>query len=109
MDDADFSGASMVHVDASRASAKRANFRGATLSDANLFAVSFNGADMRGVRLSNAVMGNATFGRDGGKEGAWARLEGVDWEGALLSRSDARNVCLNPTVDDEGRAVLGCR
>jgi hypothetical protein len=109
LDDADFSGAQLVHADAARASARRANFRGATLTDANFFAVSFNGADLRGAVMSNAILSNATFGRDGGKDGVWAQLGGVDWEGALLSRSDATRLCENPTVDDEGRAVLGCR
>jgi hypothetical protein len=41
--------------------------------------------------------------------GRRAQLAGVEWEGALLSRSDTVRVCENPSVDDEGKAVLGCR
>jgi hypothetical protein len=108
LDGADFSGAQLVHVDASRASAKRVNFQNAALADSNWFAVSFAGADLRGAKFTNALLGNATFGRDG-KDGEWALLGGADFEGALLSRSDAARVCENPTVDDEGRAILGCR
>jgi len=33
----------------------------------------------------------------------------VNWYGALLSSSDAQRVCENPTVDEYGRAILGCR
>ena len=76
--------------------------------DANLFAVAFDGADLRGAVFTNAIMGNVSMGKDK-ESGAWAELGGADFEGALLSRSDARTVCLNPTIDDEGRAVLGCR
>jgi hypothetical protein len=36
-------------------------------------------------------------------------LDGANFEGALLSSSDAQRVCENPTVDDYGRAILGCR
>lgn len=34
---------------------------------------------------------------------------GVEFEGALLSSSDARQVCNNPTLDDYGKAIIGCR
>ena len=106
LDGANLAGASLPHADFARASARRANLAGASLVDANLFAVAFDGADLRGAVFTNAIMGNVSMGKDGD---TWAQLGGADFEGALLSRSDARNVCLNPTIDDEGRAVLGCR
>ena len=37
------------------------------------------------------------------------KVGGTNWEGALLSSSDAQRVCENPTVDDYGKAILGCK
>lgn len=108
LDGAQLPGAQLPHADFARASARRTNLAGASLVDANLFAVAFDGADLRGAVFTNAIMGNVSMGKDK-ESGAWAELGGADFEGALLSRSDARTVCLNPTIDDEGRAVLGCR
>ena len=108
LDDSNFSGASLEHVDASRASALRGNFAGANLSDANLFGVNFGGADLRGAVFSNSVLSNAALGRDP-QSGEWAQLQGADFEGALLSSSDTQRTCLNPTLEDEAKAVLGCR
>jgi len=57
--------------------------------------------------FDNAILTNARFGK--GKNGEWAQLDGVNWDGALLSSSDAQRVCENPTVDDYGKAILGCK
>ena len=106
LDGANLAGSTLPHADFARATARRTNLSQTSLVDSNLFAVSFDGADLRGADFTNAIMGNATFGKDGD---AWAQLAGANFEGALLSKSDAKTVCLNPTLDDEGRAVLGCR
>ena len=62
---------------------------------------------MRGADFSNSIISNATFGKD--ENGRWANLTGATFEGALLSSSDVKKVCINPTLDDEAKAVLGCR
>jgi len=106
LDGANLAGSTLPHADFARATARRTNLSQSSLVDSNLFAVAFDGADLRGVDFTNAIMGNATLGKDGDQ---WAQLAGANFEGALLSKSDAKTVCLNPTLDDEGRAVLGCR
>jgi len=107
MSGANFEGAIFTGGEASRAKAVGTNFRGSVLRGTNFYEVSFAGADLRGADFDNAILTNARFGRDGG--GNWAQLDGVNWEGALLSSSDAQRACENPTVDDYGRAILGCR
>ena len=65
------------------------------------------GTDLSGAVFENAILTNATFGKDGA--GRWANLKGSHFEGALLSQSDIRRVCANPTVDDDVRLEeLGC-
>ncbi|EEH52061.1 uncharacterized protein MICPUCDRAFT_53583 [Micromonas pusilla CCMP1545] len=107
MSGANFEGAIFTGGEASRAKAVGTNFRGSVLRGTNFYEMSFAGADLRGADFDNAILTNARFGRDGG--GNWAQLDGVNWEGALLSSSDAQRACENPTVDDYGRAILGCR
>ena len=101
LDGADFSGTDLKHADLARSTARRAVFAGASLEDANCFAVAFDGADMRGVNFTNAILSNATW--------KGALLEGAQLDGALLSRSDVRTLCEVAQLDDEGKAVLGCR
>lgn len=101
-DNVQFTGGEM-----SRAKAVGSSFRNANLSSTNCYEVNFAGSDLRGVNFDNAILTNARFGKD--KDGNWANLDGVNWEGALLSSSDAQRVCENPTVDEYGKAILGCR
>ena len=101
-DDVTFTGGEM-----SRAKAIGSSFVNANLSSTNFFAVDFAGSDLRNANFDNAIVTNARFGKDKGNN--WANLAGVNWEGALLSSSDAQRVCENPTVDEYGKAVLGCR
>ena len=107
LEGADLHGADLTHSDWARATARGANLSGSTLKDANLFNVDFAGADVRGAVFSNALLTGANFGKDG--EGRWANMEGAELEGALLSSSDTRALCLNPTIDGEGAVALGCR
>ena len=104
---ADFSNAKIVGAEMSRAKAAEVNFNGADMSSTNFYEVNFAGSDLRGVNFDNAILTNARFGK--GKNGEWAQLDGVNWDGALLSSSDAQRVCENPTVDDYGKAILGCK
>ena len=77
------------------------------MSSTNFYEVNFAGSDLRGANFDNAILTNARFGKDA--KGKWADLDVVNWDGALLSSSDAQRVCENPTVDEYGRAILGCR
>ena len=104
---ASFEGAKFTGGEMSRAKAIGTNFRNADLKGTNFYEVDFAGADLRGADFDNAILTNARFGKD--RDGKWAELEGVNWDGALLSSSDAQRACENPTVDDYGRAILGCR
>jgi uncharacterized protein YjbI with pentapeptide repeats len=101
-DDVSFTGGEM-----SRAKAVDSSWKGANLSSTNFYEVNFAGSDLRGANFDNAILTNARFGKDA--KGKWADLDGVNWDGALLSSSDAQRVCENPTVDEYGRAILGCR
>jgi len=101
LDGANFSDANLTKVDASRARARGGNFAGAKLVDTNLFEVDFSDADMRGAVFTNAVLSSVSFRN--------AKLQGADFEGALLSSSDVNTLCTNTTLEDEARAVLGCR
>ena len=104
---ANFERANLTGGEMSRAKAIGANFRDAKLVSLNCYEVNFGGSDLRGADFDNAILTNARFGKD--DKGNWANLEGVNWDGALLSSSDAQRVCENPTVDDFGKAILGCR
>ena len=104
---ATFDNASFVGGEMSRAKSVNSSWKGANLSSTNFYEVNFAGSDLRGVNFDNAILTNARFGKDA--EGKWADLDGVNWDGALLSSSDAQRVCENPTVDEYGRAILGCR
>ena len=107
LDGADLHGANLLHTDWARASARGANLAGANLKDSNLFNVDLRGANLQGTIFSNALLSGANFGKD--EKGQWAQMEGAELEGALLSSSDTRSLCLNPTIDVDGAIALGCR
>jgi len=104
---ANFSNATLVGAEMSRAKGQDAIFTGANMRSVNAYEVNFGGSDLTNVDFDNAILTNARFGK--GKGGEWAKLGGANWEGALLSSSDAQRVCENPTVDDYGKAILGCK
>ena len=104
---ANFSNATLVGAEMSRAKGQDAIFTGANMRSVNAYEVNLGGSDLTNVDFDNAILTNARFGK--GKGGEWAKLGGANWEGALLSSSDAQRVCENPTVDDYGKAILGCK
>ena len=108
MSGASFRGANLRGAEVSRATARGADFAGADFTNANLFGSRWDGADLADARFPNAILTGAKFGRDPAS-GRWAELEGADFEGALLSQSDLRKLCKNPSLDDTARLeVLGC-
>lgn len=51
---------------------------------------------------------DASFGK-GPTNGQWANLKGAHFEGALVSSSDVKRMCQNPTLSEEARDFeLGC-
>ena len=108
LDNSDWTGSRLPHVEMARVSARSSHFENVDFTDGNLYGAQLDGADLRHADFTNAIMSNASFGKDPAT-GAWADLSGANFEGALLSRTDAKSLCVNPTVDDEGRAILGCR
>jgi len=104
---ADFSGSKLVNIEMSRTRAQSANFEGVDMRDANAYSTNFNGANLRGVDFENAILTLATFGQD--EDGVWADLTGTNFEGALISDSDIRRACPNPTIVGLTKAQLGCR
>jgi hypothetical protein len=42
------------------------------------------------------------------QSGNAANLKGTDFEGTLISSSDAKSMCTNRSLEDEGRMNLGC-
>jgi len=107
MDGTNFENADASETEMSRTSARNSNLRGVNFSSANAYEARFDGSDLRGANFANALLSSASFGK--GEDGRWANLESVEFEGALLSSSDARKLCQNPTLDIEGQiAVGGC-
>jgi uncharacterized protein YjbI with pentapeptide repeats len=107
MDGTNFENADASETEMSRTSARNSNLRGVNFASANAYEARFDGSDLRGANFANALLSNASFGK--GEDGRWANVEGAEFEGALLSLSDARKLCQNPTLDIEGQiAVGGC-
>jgi len=104
---ADFSGGKLVNIEMSRTRAQSANFEGVDLRDANAYSTNFNGANLRDVNFENAILTLATFGQD--QDGTWADLTGTNFDGALISDSDIRRACPNPTIVGLTKRQLGCR
>ena len=55
---------------------------------------------MRGASFANALLSSASF--------TGADVAGAVFEGALLSSSDTKLLCANPTLDEDGQMALGC-
>ncbi|CAL0319529.1 unnamed protein product [Lupinus luteus] len=101
MSDAKFDGADMSEVVMSKAYAVGASFKGVDFSNAVLDRVNFGKADLQGAVFKNTVLSGSTFDD--------AKLEGVDFEDTIIGYVDLQKLCVNKTINDETRALLGCR
>ncbi|XP_019200432.1 PREDICTED: thylakoid lumenal 17.4 kDa protein, chloroplastic [Ipomoea nil] len=101
MSDAKFDGADMSEVIMSKAYAVGASFKGTDFSNAVLDRVNFEKADLQGASFKNTVLSGSTFND--------AHLENVVFEDTIIGYIDLQKLCTNKTIDEEGRANLGCR
>ena len=62
---------------------------------------------LTGADLTGALASGARFGKDPVTK-KWAEMEGAILEDTLLSQSDTRELCKNPTLDYDTMAILGC-
>lgn len=74
---------------------------GTDFSNAVLDRVNFENADMQGAVFKNTVLSGSTF--------SGARLQDVDFEDTIIGYIDLQKLCVNNTINEEGRANLGCR
>ena len=63
--------------------------------------VNFEKADLQGAVFKNTVLSGSTFNE--------AMLEDAVFEDTIIGYIDLQKLCTNKTVNDEGRAELGCR
>ncbi|XP_059435328.1 thylakoid lumenal 17.4 kDa protein, chloroplastic [Corylus avellana] len=101
MSDAKFDGADMTDVVMSKAYAAGASFKGVDFSNAVLDRVNFEKANLQGAVFRNTVLSGSTFNE--------AQLEDAVFEDTIIGYIDLQKICRNTTINDEGRAVLGCR
>lgn len=74
---------------------------GVDFSNAVLDRVNFGKADLQGAIFKNTVLSGSTFDD--------AKLEDVVFEDTIIGYIDLQKLCTNKTINDEGRAELGCR
>ncbi|KAJ8554276.1 hypothetical protein K7X08_024954 [Anisodus acutangulus] len=101
MSDAKFDGADMTEVIMSKAYAVGASFKGTDFSNAVLDRVNFEKANLQGASFKNTVLSGSTFND--------AQLDGADFEDTIIGYIDLQKICLNKTINEEGRVNLGCR
>ncbi|XP_031482046.1 thylakoid lumenal 17.4 kDa protein, chloroplastic [Nymphaea colorata] len=101
MSDAKFDGADMSEVVMSKAYAVGASFKGVDFSNAVLDRVNFGKADLEGAVFKNTVLSGSTFDD--------AKLDGAIFEDTIIGYIDLQKLCVNTTINAEGRAELGCR
>ncbi|RAL51477.1 hypothetical protein DM860_010979 [Cuscuta australis] len=101
MSEAKFDGADMSEVVMSKAYAVGASFKGTNFANAVLDRVDFGKADLRGSSFKNTVLSGSTF--------TDAKLEGAVFEDTIIGYVDLQKLCTNKTINEEGRANLGCR
>eukprot|EP00793_Prasinoderma_coloniale_P001094 PRCOL_00006085-RA len=109
---ASFEGSDLSDAILTRAYLRRANLKGANLTSATLYETQLQGADVRDASFENALMSGVFFGKDEGQVDAhsneFAQMEGANLD-AIFSRSDVRELCTNPTLDDMQKGFyLGC-
>ncbi|KAK6121810.1 hypothetical protein DH2020_044423 [Rehmannia glutinosa] len=101
MSDAKFDGADMTEVVMSKAYAVGASFKGTDFSNAVVDRVNFGKANLEGAVFKNTVLSGSTFDD--------AQLQDVDFEDTIIGYIDLQKLCVNKTINEEGRANLGCR
>lgn len=63
--------------------------------------MNFGKANLERAVFRNTVLSGSTF--------VDAQLQDVDFEDTIIGYIDLQKLCLNKTINDEGRANLGCR
>ncbi|XP_052187676.1 thylakoid lumenal 17.4 kDa protein, chloroplastic isoform X2 [Diospyros lotus] len=101
MSDAKFDGADMSEVVMSKAYAVGASFKGVDFSNAVLDRVNFEKANLQGALFKNTVLSGSTFNE--------AQLEDAVFDDTIIGYIDLQKLCRNTTINEEGRATLGCR
>ncbi|KAL5706469.1 Thylakoid lumenal 17.4 kDa protein [Ranunculus cassubicifolius] len=101
MSGAKFDGADLSEVVMSKAYAAGASFKGVDFTNAVVDRVNFGKADLQGAVFRNAVLSGSTF--------VEAELKDATFEDTIIGYIDLQNLCLNKTINEEGREVLGCR
>lgn len=76
-------------------------FTGTDFSNAVLDRVNFEKANLQGASFKNTVLSGSTFND--------AQLEDADFEDTIIGYIDLQKICLNKTINEEGRVNLGCR
>ncbi|KAB2598816.1 thylakoid lumenal 17.4 kDa protein [Pyrus ussuriensis x Pyrus communis] len=101
MSGAKFDGADMSEVVMSKAYAAGASFKGTDFTNAVLDRVNFEKANLQGALFVNSVLSGSTFNE--------ANLDGAVFEDTIIGYIDLQKICRNTSINDEGRAALGCR
>ncbi|KAL2921774.1 Thylakoid lumenal 17.4 kDa protein chloroplastic [Bienertia sinuspersici] len=99
--DAKFDGADMSEVVMSKAYAVGASFKGTDFTNAVLDRVNFGKANLQGAIFKNTVLSGSTFDE--------AQLDGVVFEDTIIGYIDLQKLCTNKSINEDGRAELGCR
>lgn len=74
---------------------------GADFSNAVLDRVNFGKANMQGAIFRNTVLSGSTFEE--------AQLQDAVFEDTIIGYIDLQKLCVNKTINEEGREILGCR
>ncbi|KAM7268066.1 hypothetical protein ACFE04_010232 [Oxalis oulophora] len=76
-------------------------FLSTDFSNAVVDRVNFEKADLQGAKFKNTVLSGSTFDD--------ANLQDVDFEDTIIGYIDLQKICRNTSINEEGRANLGCR
>lgn len=76
-------------------------FAGTDFSNAVLDRVNFEKANLQGALFKNTVLSGSTFNE--------AKLDGAVFEDTIIGYIDLQKLCRNTSLNEEGRATLGCR
>lgn len=76
-------------------------YAGTDFTNAVIDRVNFGKSDLEGAVFKNTVLSGSTFEE--------AKLDGVIFEDTIIGYVDLQKICLNKSISEEGRDVLGCR